>query len=182
VEQDPFRALVTFDMRRFGALAGERFGDGVGDGASLARVGARADDEIVGESGGLAQVEDHHVDRFLVFGGTNREFDLTRQPCRLAAFFSLCHATCLPPGPAAGPSHVVPDCSMCCCTLTSTWPAIGRPWLRSSRIAVDDTSAVDASIKMIDGVSSVSGPTAGLVISRARCGIWTGSDWTGCSG
>ena len=57
-------------------------------------------------------------------------------------------------------------------------PVIGRPSPRSSRMAVDDTSAVAASIKMIEGVSSDSGPIAEFVINRARCGICTGSEWT----
>jgi hypothetical protein len=46
--------------------------DLVGDGLDLPRIGARADDEVVGEGGDAGQVENPDVGGFLRFGGADR--------------------------------------------------------------------------------------------------------------
>ena len=42
VEENPFRAVVAFDMRRLFALGAERVDDGVGNGSNLAAVRSRS--------------------------------------------------------------------------------------------------------------------------------------------
>ena len=76
VEQNPFGAVVAFDVRRLDPLVGERFHHAVRDRAHLPRVRAGRDQEEIGEAGGFPQVEHRKIDRLLVFRRANRPIDL----------------------------------------------------------------------------------------------------------
>ena len=61
IEQDPLRALVALDVSRSHLDGLETFLDGIGNGMYLSRVGARADQEVVGEGTRLSQIKNGDV-------------------------------------------------------------------------------------------------------------------------
>src|SRR6476620_11038075 len=61
VQEDPFRAVVAFDVRGFLAFGPKRVDHAVGNGSNLAAVRPGADDEVVRESCSLPQIENHYI-------------------------------------------------------------------------------------------------------------------------
>lgn len=72
VDQNPLGVFVTLQAGGVFAVALELLGDFVADGLDLARVGAGGDEEIVGEGGCLADVQNGNVTCLLRFSGVNR--------------------------------------------------------------------------------------------------------------
>ncbi len=68
VGQNPFRILVSLDAIRLLADGHELLADFVADGLNLARVGAGADHEIIGERRDRAQIEHAYVHGLARFG------------------------------------------------------------------------------------------------------------------
>ena len=65
IQQHPLRPVVAFHIVRVVAVALEAQLDVVGDRLDLPRVGAGADQEIIGETGDLSQVENYQIQGFL---------------------------------------------------------------------------------------------------------------------
>ena len=80
IEQDPFRLLVAFDVRRLGTRGGEGFHDPVGDGPNLSRAGTRTNHEIVGEPERLPQIENDQIGRLLVLDSADCHGHLQGRP------------------------------------------------------------------------------------------------------
>src|SRR5919204_1524042 len=107
VEQDPVRLGRPLPGDRPNAIAPEQLQDAVGDGIDLALRAAGADDEVVGEGGQLAELEQHDVGRLLVLGRLDDpSSDLQRRSfgdrCRRAAGRQAVGA----PRPGEGVGHV----------------------------------------------------------------------------
>lgn len=75
VEQNPLARPIAFGGAGPFADRREFLFDLVGDGLILTAIRTRRDDEVVGEGGDTAQVENGNLSRFLGFGCPNR-----RQP------------------------------------------------------------------------------------------------------
>jgi hypothetical protein len=71
---------------------------------------------------------------------------------------------------------------MCCCTSGGTMPSIATPVASRLRIAVDDTSAVTASIKKITGTSDASTSRDSVTIRPASRGSRSASPVAGNCG
>lgn len=69
VDQDPFGVVVAFKARREFALAFQALRDLIGNRLDLPRVGAGADQEVIGEGSCFADIEHDNVPRLLGFGG-----------------------------------------------------------------------------------------------------------------
>src|SRR6266851_2934349 len=113
IEQHPFRSVVPLHVRRLGAVGRERRQHAVGDRANLPRIAPRAQDEVIGESGGFPQIEHDEIQRLLVRGGADGGIDLSRESRSLLGLLSFGHATCLSPGAAVDRCHVGPEASTC---------------------------------------------------------------------
>src|SRR5579871_5539830 len=101
-------------MCRLDADPRQRLDDRVGDGVNLTRICSRADNEVIGKTRGVPQIEDCDVLGLFVFRRSNRELDLLWKSSvsfpalltpivrrvegrGLPASLTLGHATCLPP-------------------------------------------------------------------------------------
>ena len=89
IEQHPFRSVVPLHVRRLDAVGRERRQHAVSDRANLPRIAPRAQDEVIGESGGFPQIEHDEIQRLLVRGGADGGIDLSRESRCLLALLSL---------------------------------------------------------------------------------------------
>ena len=160
VEEDPFRAVVAFDVRGLFAFGSKRVDHAVGNGSNLSAVRAGADDEVVRES---------------VPPSADRAPRCRSPSCRqppatasaiclgsLVAFFRFpvlaMQPACREDRPtglrSAGLAQTIDKVRAAQCVVERDcrpWPSIDSPADSFTRIAVDDTSAVTPSIRMIDG-------------------------------
>ena len=68
IGQDPFRLSVTFEAMRQLPVGLQGEADLIGDGLDLFRIGAGANDEVVGEGGNPGQIQDVNVGGFFRLG------------------------------------------------------------------------------------------------------------------
>ena len=71
IGQNPLGLVVAFDAERQFAGLFQSQPHFVGDGLHVARVGARADHEVIGESGDAGQVQNADIGGFFGFGGAD---------------------------------------------------------------------------------------------------------------
>jgi hypothetical protein len=71
VRQNPLRLSISFHAERKLARVFQPQSHLVGDGLDVARVGARADHEVIGECGDAGQVQNADVGGLLGFGGAH---------------------------------------------------------------------------------------------------------------
>src|SRR6266540_7477744 len=66
VDEHPFGALVSFEMRRTHVSGLERLLDGIGNGMHVSRIATRTNQKEVSECAGLPQIEDDKLRRLFV--------------------------------------------------------------------------------------------------------------------
>ncbi len=71
VDQHPFGVLIALDAGRVFAELSQLRLNFVGDGLDLPGIGAGAHQEVIGERGDLAHIQQHEVSRLLRFGGVH---------------------------------------------------------------------------------------------------------------
>jgi hypothetical protein len=98
IAQHPFALFIAFDTRGKLAAPLQLLADFVGDRLILARVGAGANDKIVGETGYARKVQNFDVGGLFFLGGSNGDapsgFDfLSRIRLSIRLCISLCTST-----------------------------------------------------------------------------------------